>query len=58
MRVQTSNSHRRENTVGGVQSRTVRGGSGFLSQDPFLVHLGLGGSQIIDKIEIHWPSGR
>lgn len=33
-------------------------GSGYLSQDDDRMHFGLGAAESIDKIVIHWPSGR
>ena len=33
-------------------------GSGYLSQDDDRVHFGVGAAESIDKIQIHWPSGR
>jgi len=33
-------------------------GSGYLSQDDGRVHFGLGDSTRVDKLTIHWPSGR
>jgi len=33
-------------------------GSGYLSQDDDRMHFGLGAAESIDKILIHWPSGR
>jgi hypothetical protein len=33
-------------------------GSGYLSQNDDRVHFGLGAADSIDKIQIHWPSGR
>ena len=33
-------------------------GSGYLSQDDDRMHFGLGPAQSIDKVVIHWPSGR
>ncbi|MDA2930718.1 CRTAC1 family protein [Acidobacteria bacterium AH-259-O06] len=45
-------------TAVGVQTRTVRGGSGFLSKDPYALHFGLGRGEKIDRIHIVWPSGR
>jgi hypothetical protein len=33
-------------------------GSGYLSQDDDRMHFGLGSADTIDKILIHWPSGR
>ncbi len=32
--------------------------SGYLSQDDNRMHFGLGAAESIDKIAIHWPSGR
>ncbi len=43
---------------GRTQLRTVRGGSGFLSKEPFRLHFGLGESESIDRIEVVWPGGR
>jgi enediyne biosynthesis protein E4 len=33
-------------------------GSGYLSQDDDRLHFGLGNSTVVDKVVIHWPSGR
>ena len=33
-------------------------GSGYLSQDDGRLHFGLGTSAKVDKLTIHWPSGR
>jgi enediyne biosynthesis protein E4 len=33
-------------------------GSGYLSQDDGRVHFGLGNTAKVDKLTIHWPSGR
>ena len=33
-------------------------GSGYLSQDDDRLHFGLGAADAVDKIVIHWPSGR
>ena len=33
-------------------------GSGYLSQDDDRVHFGLGAATTVDKVTIHWPSGR
>ena len=35
----------------------VVSGSGFLSQNPYPLHFGLGHAKVIDKVLIHWPSG-
>jgi len=32
--------------------------SGYLSQDDSRLHFGLGSSSTVDKVTIHWPSGR
>ena len=45
-------------TADSVQIRTVRGGSGFLSKEPYQVHFGLGSVNEVEKIEVDWPSGR
>jgi len=34
------------------------GGSGYLSQDDGRLHFGLGSAAKVDKVTIHWPSGR
>lgn len=34
------------------------GGSGYLSQDDGRLHFGLGAAMIVDKVTVHWPSGR
>jgi enediyne biosynthesis protein E4 len=46
-------------TAGGVRQRAdvLSGGSYGSSSDP-RVHFGLGNSTKVDKIEIHWPSGK
>ena len=33
-------------------------GSGYLSQDDGRLHFGLGAAARVDKLTIHWPSGR
>ena len=33
-------------------------GSGYLSQDDDRMHFGLGAGTTIDKLIVHWPSGR
>jgi hypothetical protein len=33
-------------------------GSGYLSQDESRVHFGLGSAGTVDKLVIHWPSGK
>ena len=34
------------------------GGSGYLSQNEERLHFGLGTASTVDKIVVHWPSGR
>jgi len=46
-------------TAGGVtQTRMVRSGSSYLSQSESILTFGLGTIDTIERIEIHWPSGR
>jgi hypothetical protein len=33
-------------------------GSGYLSQDDGRLHFGLGSATTVDKLIVHWPSGR
>ena len=41
-----------------VQTAQKKSTTGYLSQNDSRVHLGLANAQIIDKIEIKWPSGK
>ena len=41
-----------------TQVQEVRAGSSYLSMDSIDLEFGLGGATIIDRIMIHWPSGR
>jgi enediyne biosynthesis protein E4 len=43
---------------GQSQSRTVRGGSSYLSQSELPVTFGLGVHEKVDRVVIDWPSGR
>ena len=44
---------------GGTRQRAVvDGGMGFASQNDRRLHFGLGRSEWVDRITIHWPSGR
>jgi hypothetical protein len=44
--------------AGGVKQRSERtAGSGYLSQDDWRLHFGLGAATKADKITVHWPSG-
>ena len=40
-----------------VQVDEVRSGSGYLSQSDMRLHFGLGAHELVDRIEIRWPSG-
>jgi len=40
-----------------VQVEEVRSGSSYLSQNDLRVHFGLGAHELVDRIEIRWPSG-
>jgi hypothetical protein len=43
---------------GGVrQRRVIDGGMGFASQNDRRLHFGLGGTEWVDRVVIHWPSG-
>jgi hypothetical protein len=45
--------------AGGVaQSRTVRGGSSYLSQSELPVTFGLGNQELAERVRVLWPSGR
>ena len=41
-----------------TQIQELRSNSGYLSTGDARVHFGLGRYQIVDRIEIHWPSGK
>ena len=43
---------------GQQQVQEVSGGSGFCAQNQRRLHFGLGKVTAIDRVEIHWPSGR
>jgi hypothetical protein len=38
--------------------RDVRAGSSYLGQSDVRIHLGLGAADVVDKLEIRWPSGQ
>ncbi len=38
--------------------RVVKAGSGFASQSPLMLHIGLGEATAIDSLEVTWPNGR
>jgi hypothetical protein len=45
--------------AGGVtQTDEVHSGGSYLSQNDLRLHFGLGSAAKIDKVEIHWPSGK
>jgi tetratricopeptide (TPR) repeat protein len=37
--------------------KCVSGGTGFGSMNSSLVHIGLGASNLVDRLEVNWPSG-
>jgi hypothetical protein len=41
-----------------ILTRQVQGAGGYLSQSSRTIHFGLGDRPHIDRVEIHWPSGR
>jgi len=46
-------------TAGGrTQVREIRSGSSYLSQSDLRAHFGLGGAEVVDRLEVRWPSGR
>jgi hypothetical protein len=45
-------------TAGGrTQVVEVRSGASYLSHNDFRAHFGLGGTDSVERLEIHWPSG-
>jgi hypothetical protein len=44
-------------TGGGKQRQVVDGGMGFASQNDRRPHFGLGPTEWVDRVVIHWPSG-
>jgi hypothetical protein len=45
-------------SAGTKQRRVVDGGMGFASQNDRRLHFGLGRAESVDRVVIHWPSGR
>jgi enediyne biosynthesis protein E4 len=43
---------------GMTQTDEVHSGGSYLSQNDLRIHFGLAGAMKVDKVEIHWPSGR
>ena len=41
-----------------TQTDEVHSGGSYLSQNDLRIHFGLGSAAKIDKVEIHWPSGK
>lgn len=39
------------------QLREIRLGSNYLSNNPLIAHFGLGGSTLINRLEVKWPNG-
>ena len=44
--------------VGPQFVRTIDGGGSYISSSDLRVHFGLGDAKRIDRLEIHWPSGK
>jgi len=40
-----------------TQTRLVRAGSNYASQDPALSYFGLGTAQRVDELRVRWPDG-
>ncbi|MDA1273126.1 MAG: FG-GAP-like repeat-containing protein [Verrucomicrobia bacterium] len=49
---------RLETASGGKQIRQMNPVTGFLSSNEPVLHFGLGGAEIIDRLSVTWPSGR
>lgn len=44
-------------TAGKRQVREILGGNGY-NQDEMVAHFGLGEQTVLDRLEVHWPSGQ
>ena len=44
--------------AGRTQVREVRAGSSYLSQNDLRLHFGLGDADVVDRVEVTWPSQR
>ena len=44
--------------TGSLRKVLVKIGSGFLARSSTVLHFGLGDEDTVERIEIHWPSGR
>jgi len=40
-----------------TQQRSIRSGTGYLSQDDTRLHFGLGGEQLVTQLDVRWPDG-
>ncbi len=43
---------------GKIQTNQKKSASGYLSQNDSRLHFGLGKNQVVDKVELKWPSGK
>jgi hypothetical protein len=41
-----------------TQVREIRSGSSYLSQSDLRAHFGLGRAEVVERLEVRWPSGR
>lgn len=41
-----------------TQTRTIKAGSSYLSQNDLRAHFGLGAATMIDRIDVQWPDGK
>jgi hypothetical protein len=48
----------RVTTGAGTQTRHVKAGSSYLSQNDVRVHVGIGAATRADRVEVRWPDGR
>lgn len=44
--------------AGRTQTREIRLGSNYLSNDPVVAHFGLGPATRVERLEVRWPDGR
>jgi hypothetical protein len=45
-------------SAGHTQTKEVRSGGSYLSQNDFRLHFGLGSAAKVDRVEIRWPGGK
>ena len=43
---------------GRTQQRVLLSGTGYLSQAPFELYFGLGGAEVVDRLQVEWPDGQ